>query len=1810
MPFTPMATRRPSAPEKHLDLTAQDAAYRPATVKQKVKQWQGDGGGVLETPTPPKAKGWSLPKSPIKSPASPVKEKPALLHKEPQGPLLPEGYQAKPLDIIRDTKTGAHALVKSRSPPKPATTSNKPGPATWDPNRKVFVRKRENKLQAYEEDEMKMATSPKKRVISDGHWRKDKSPIKPSGNPRYVPVAEPKQRIITQKSTPDFRSRPAKPAATAAFAVRKAQERPKWMAMDPTRDPDLVASMTRKRSRSRSRERRGDSSSVNVERAVPRPGRTPNTPQKTPRKVSDRHSSDSDSTERVVGTQRPQTARRTSHRNPPSSPMTSDVGTEDPFSLASPCPDDSISRVGMPKSAPQRLPSRKEQPRKVSVPAPVYQEPIPAKQKSPPGPPPVFGNRIEAWLGRQSDPFWDETTTAMDEARSSIPSPVPEPLRPRKKEDKHASPDLRQPLKQGGQGRKFSYEQDEYVMSGGLKTSPSNKENGSDARKASYELGDEQNFNKRKSSAGQAGIGLGIGLGINMLRREAPTTGKALSTIASEVTQEPYQARRPPPSIAEESYAASSISLTTIGGKPTKASSKKSPSLKRRLTKHDDLMTVLSIPTTAHSLASARSFRKERLRADKQSKEEVLKELATEEEKYRRELLTLVDGIIPVLLSSVLAKSGSCSPSSTLSKDGTKQNATQPIVDMGVALERLKTQHRRMPQTNPGALLVWAQNAARIYEDYIKAWKMGFDDVVINLPKGDKAAWAEGLSQNAAGDLVNGKGERVDVAFLLKRPLVRVKNLTKTFRAIYHLIPSPDAVAMSERYHALMVAARKKSNDELARIEDEAAASIDPTRARDPRSLAPLAGVRIDASRSVRARDYFEMTLRHTTGQQVDCAIEIIIRDNEADPDKGGDVLFCEVSDTGRWLLFPPVIQDMVSARRGKTDSELIMMIRGVASDGNDWSELLTLHSSSEEAVDEWSNMLSDGPVPPSPTATEFTLPMPTPLTPDVDLIPPPLSPTPPSPGRTGRPNVTFKSRTPSPKEVEIPIGEQARKTSKRWSFSIGGTAADLLDQATPRVFKKVSGSHPPGSMDNRRTSRNMSSPSGQRSSRVDRTGDPYAYTDSSVSRDLPHGRSDLSRARSIRSRGTPTKSAPASPRSDYSESTIKDRSPTRSPQPRRPSMTRSRPTGDSFGTDRSSELSYSVWMPSTLSGSHPDDDDISSDEEYDQRPSANSQGSRAQTEPLSPRPALHTRTSSTPSGSMPTIPRIRPSAPSTPASERPMSKGSYMSSDISHGPQTPTRPAMTRSEGSRLSSDVSRDAPSSAPGKLQKFVAGLKSDKSPEPKLTSQTSNRPKSGFFSASNFLKNRRPSSPLKREYDPAAEEAISDTDSEDSYDDIDSLSTHSSDLEDEAYDHFSQASPHVPAQQFPKATPPQSLASMSGPSLEPSNSASQGPNRAVPPSAPLAAIKGVAMIFSWSDRGAWDPLHPVEVSVVVSAGLIEAFSMPDSHSVPSMENGQEVSPSHFNVAPLVALELTPLVPLRRGTALDISIRSPPTDNSQIRSSNNVMFRSRSPEECERLYSLINQARINNATYIALQNARPHENQGTWAAQMDKRNAMRSSSGSFFGLGSRRGSTYRSNSIRKRSSAMSESSVGTMNTAFSALRRLSGTWRRGENSTNSDSLESGYSTPVRNSMMSSGLGPDLALGIKEMKVRIYHRENASKWRDMGSARLTIMLPERPGSAGSPAGRVDAKRILVKGTTKGETLLDETLAEGAFERVARTGIAVSVWRDNAGSTEGVGRAVDKGGVGANRMDVYMVQMKSERDAAYTFGLVGKLRY
>jgi hypothetical protein len=68
--------------------------------------------------------------------------------------------------------------------------------------------------------------------------------------------------------------------------------------------------------------------------------------------------------------------------------------------------------------------------------------------------------------------------------------------------------------------------------------------------------------------------------------------------------------------------------------------------------------------------------------------------------------------------------------------------------------------------------------------------------------------------------------------------------------------------------------------------------------------------------------------------------------------------------------------------------------------------------------------------------------------------------------------------------------------------------------------------------------------------------------------------------------------------------------------------------------------------------------------------------------------------------------------------------------------------------------------------------------------------------------------------------------------------------------------------------------------------------------------------------------------------------------------------------------------------------------------------------------------------------------------------------------------------------------------------------------------------------------------------------------------------------------------KRILVTGKTQGQTLLDVTLSESCFERVARSGIAVSVWEDVVGADGRIGTVGAVGGVSGARARVFMIQV------------------
>ncbi|KAJ5458629.1 hypothetical protein N7475_010017 [Penicillium sp. IBT 31633x] len=1410
---------------------------------------------------------------------------------------------------------------------------------------------------------------------------------------------------------------------------------------------------------------------------------------------------------------------------------------------------------------------------------------IPEPEPPRPNPTPTTGRgaKIEAWLSETPDPFLDET-----ESKSDMPAPLDlKSGRARRSQrladgqthhGTESEPSTISERPRSSHSRSKSavsqHSRGKETYSSTDKTSKSqDRETPSEPKRASIDETSKPSIESKEDTTVQnkpyedslapsesdlqpfsdggsevSGNNAPIPLG---RKKPFPATGyHRLSTIASaetlsttltdeiEPARKSVSTERRKSKLAEEAEEAEKDDQFDPDSLPVVSSQ-----LKRRLTTHNDLMSVLSISASrSRSTRSNRSIRTNKSRLAHATVEDLLHELAGDETKYMRELKTLVGGVIPVLLTCVLSRSDSAIAAGLFRPSLDPQddlNFSKPIVNMGVAVERLKNLHKRIPQDNADALLTWAQSAQRVYREYLKAWRLGFKDVIVNLApleedeainNADTKSLDEGLERDENGDIVNSDGEKVDVAYLLKRPLVRLKYLAKSFKGINMLEPSPKAEETATAYQSLVLDARKRVRDERARLEDDSAACIDPTRTRDPMTLGVLRGIAIDQTRHVRARDFFNLSLYHSSGQLVDCRAELLYRDNASSKGPGGDLLICEIDHSDRWLLFPPMDLRCVSARRGESKHEIVVMLRSAPGDETKyWQELISLRIDEEEIGAEWISLLGSDPIPPSICRSQSFISRA-------------------KQNRARKPASDGSPPRPNSSDVDIPIGEKA--TSKRRSLtkepsSEPSTVGSSLTDATSSLY----------SITTRET--DYTAGGSELSGKPTRPDLPFlpstASRGSPTSGDRTHAGLKRSKAKRFSRYGE-------SPSSETAlQPVVTDNAPEHStpaiPSPQTPST----PTGNRFygGEPRDSGSKASPREKSRSRIPQPQKTPVK------------------EPEPESP------RVSSVPSSTLPLIPKIRtPSSQthlSTPTSLGPEEEEDYPPLEYLPKQEVPETPTRTRRKKSRRRPKDDDSPPPPPP------------HRSPSP-ANGRHSNTPV--LTSSSGGLK-RRGSSPLKHEYEPSTASDYSETDSDAStvrhYSYSSSEYSRSADLTDSEDDYSSVSEDEEEYTPKPKATDVITDAS----SLSPSNSVSQSGYRAVPLQ-PTKTSKVIASVFAWSNKGNWETLLPDECSIIVSPGLIEAFAM-----------GSEPDPNSEcnSTRPLISLELTPLVPIRRGTAIDISIRSPPTERSKITSSNNIMFRSRNPDECDALYGLINQSRINNPTYIALQNARgPYNDHVPPTFEPAPK-----SGGGLFGWPRRRKS-YRASSSPRSLAEGSESSVGTMSSAFSALKRFGASSKMFNISRSTiesrtgreGSIYSGSGDSGNDPSPDSGIGRIAAaikgadgIGLSNAKIRLYARESASKWNDMGAARMTIMPapsknPSRPSTgvsgrsdgpaqgdndgtsppasgAASPRGALSAeKRIIIRGKTRGETLLDVCLGENAFERIARTGIAVSIREEN----------------------------------------------
>lgn len=461
-------------------------------------------------------------------------------------------------------------------------------------------------------------------------------------------------------------------------------------------------------------------------------------------------------------------------------------------------------------------------------------------------------------------------------------------------------------------------------------------------------------------------------------RQPPPTNGHhELSTIVSDDGSSAVS------SVLTGSDATSRVtqstgSESTIMSKSSQASLKKQHGLtKRRVTSHSDLMSVLSLPDQASVPQGMKDRSRPSLRRKQGvpagfSESELLQEFEDDENLYNRELKTLVDGVIPVLLSDVVNNNDATTLFST--GGGRQADAiSKAVVGMGVALEKLRHAHRKAPIQDIRRLANWAHAVVPMYNSYLVAWRLGFQDLVVNLAPaaghpGDEDSLLDALPRNENGDIINENGESVAVGYLLKRPLVRIKHMTKLIKCIDSIVGSQDTNQLLRDFENLQEKSRRRHREETARIEDEDAINTDVTKCRDIRTLGAVTPAAINPNLQVNAKDTFALSFTHSNGQRLECRVELVYRDNPLQPNQPGDLLIREPGNgkEGRksYLLFPPIQMAFCSARTGEGHFDMVIMLRG-AYKNRTWHELLSLTADDEDQILDWLDLLPLNPIPP-----------------------------------------------------------------------------------------------------------------------------------------------------------------------------------------------------------------------------------------------------------------------------------------------------------------------------------------------------------------------------------------------------------------------------------------------------------------------------------------------------------------------------------------------------------------------------------------------------------------------------------------------------------------------------------------------------------------------------------------------------------------------------------------------------------------------------------------------------------------------------
>lgn len=509
-------------------------------------------------------------------------------------------------------------------------------------------------------------------------------------------------------------------------------------------------------------------------------------------------------------------------------------------------------------------------------------------------------------------------------------------------------------------------------------------------------------------------------------------------------------------------------------------------------------------------------------------------------------------------------------------------------------------------------------------------------------------------------------------------------------------------------------------------------------------------------------------------------------------------------------------------------------------------------------------------------------------------------------------------------------------------------------------------------------------------------------------------------------------------------------------------------------------------------------------------------------------------------------------------------------------------------------------------------------------------------------------RRMSSPLKHEYTPS--DVSSDSSCTASEDESDSSETSGEDDLDE--DEVPDTIPGYSIKE-PEEAPAASVVSDN--SVTPSHSASQMDLGVRDDSRPERPVrKYVGTVSYWSARkGIWKDVNDGQpASIVIHPGCMEVHPLSEQHSnrqaYPLQSSGtSEVDNSNKDagtIVPLVALILTPVVMIRRSTALDLEVRSPASPEARLKIEASMFrFRTVNQADARDLYESVHNSRLNNARYIQLSEEARVQSFG----QMQP--VPGDGSAGDDGSSQRRSWFGRKNSYRAsaRAPSVSQGSISTTISATSFLRRLMGGGNNNSYNIDESTLDrprphsaaaagpgggslytsssgsggsgSGSITPPRSasiSLSNSGSQSRWSAGFAKpfspdqpLEIRCHLNVQNNRWLDKGDCVLHISRPPPGVRQELPLYNGLEKRVIVTHATKKNAdrpliLLDAVLGSKCFSLLGSKGVMCSVWENLRDEDGNVGVAPRSGAI-AGKVTKWCFQCKSMQQAGWIMQLL-----